>query len=233
MKAPSPKNGLLIAALAAGAVGGAPALEPAAPVPPAHDFDHVVTGTFWQQLYPAGGFTLMCGEHFDATRHTADGHVVTVDLMYPLADMMAALGCRDRGQCRARHGEKFMRMESDLHNMYPELQELVTHRIGRAFGIVDGEESRIDGCDVEWRNGILEPRELARGNIARAVLYMRATYGLPLGDAMLDLFKAWNRDDPPSRQELERNGAIEALQGRRNAFIDRPEVVENLRNLQK
>jgi endonuclease I len=62
---------------------------------------------------------------------------------------------------------------------------------------------------------------------------MRATYELPLDDATLELMKAWNREDPPSKQELERNAAIERIQGRRNAFIDKPELVENLRNLRR
>lgn len=197
------------------------------------DFDQVVTVSFWERLYPAGGYTLMCGQHFDLTRRIADGRNVTVDFLFPLGQMLKQLGCRDRAECRARHGARFARMEADLHNMYPEAQELVTMRIGRRFGLVEGEEWRFDDCDVEWRNGVLEPRELARGNIARAVLYMRATHGLDLDDAQLEAMKAWHVADPPSKQEHERNDAIEVLQGRRNAFVDRPEIVENLRNLKQ
>ncbi len=195
------------------------------------DFDHVVTVAFWERLYPAGGYTLMCGQHFDTTRRIADGRPVSADLLFPLAEMLKQLGCRDRLECRAKHGNRFAPMEADLHNMYPETQELVTQRIGREFGIVEGEEWRFDDCDVEWRNGVLEPRELSRGNIARALLYMRATHGLDLDDDMLERMKEWHRADPPSKQEIERNDVIEALQGRRNPFVDRPGVVENLRNL--
>lgn len=195
------------------------------------DFDQVVTSTFWQQLYPAGGWTLLCGQHFDGARRMQDGRVVAIDHIYPLTRMIRALRCRDRAQCRARPGDRFARMESDLHNLYPELQELIAYRNGREFGIVDGEEWRFDDCDLEWRNGVLEPRTLARGNIARAILYMRATYGLSLSDELLQLMQAWNREDPPSKQEQERNAAIEKLQGRRNQFIDNPAAVERLRNI--
>jgi deoxyribonuclease-1 len=197
------------------------------------DFDQVVTSTFWQQLYPAGGWTLLCGQEFDAARRLPDGRAVAVDHVYPLARMVRESGCRDRAQCRVRLGEKFALMESDLHNLYPEVQELIAYRNGREFGIVDGEEWRFDDCDVEWRNGVFEPRQLARGNIARAILYMRATYRLAVSDKMLELLKAWNREDPPSKQEQERNAAIEKLQGRRNPFIDNPARVENLRNLRR
>ena len=198
---------------------------------PGFDFDQIVTGTFWQQLYPAGGWTLLCGQEFDPSRRLPDGRTVAVDHIYPLARMVRESGCSDRAGCRARPEGKFAQMESDMHNLYPEVQELITYRSGREFGIVDGEEWRFDDCDVEWRNGVLEPRPLARGNIARAILYMRATYKLPVSDAMLELLKAWNREDPPSKQEQERNAAIERLQGRRNLFIDNPAAVERLRNL--
>jgi len=195
------------------------------------DFDQVVTNTFWQQLYPAGGWTLLCGQEFDATRHLPDGRLVAIDHIFPLASMVHESGCTDRAQCRARPGGKFARMESDMHNLYPEAQELIAYRSGREFGIVDGEDWRFDDCDIEWRNGVLEPRLLARGNIARAILYMRATYQLSVSDAMLDMLKSWNREDPPSKQEQDRNAAIEKLQGRRNPFIDNPAAVERLRNL--
>lgn len=221
---------MLIAILVAGATWPVAAQDPVAQP---FDFDHMITTGFWQRLYPAGGYTLLCGEHFNGARLTADGQAVIVDLIFPLADMLKSLGCRDRAECRARHGDKFARMESDLHNMYPEVRELVTQRIGRAYGTVEGEDSRIDDCDVEWRNGAFEPRELARGNIARAILYMRATHGLAISDPMLDMMKEWHREDPPSKQELERNSAIAELQGRRNLFVDRPEVVENLHNLKR
>ncbi len=198
---------------------------------PGFDFDQVVNGTFWEQLYPAGGWTLLCGQEFDPARRLPDGRAVAVDHIFPLARMVRESGCSDRAECRARPGTKFAHMESDMHNLYPETQDLIAYRNGREFGIVDGEEWRFDDCDVEWRNGVLEPRTLARGNIARAMLYMRATYRLPVSDAMLEMLKAWNREDPPSKQEQERNAAIERLQGRRNPFIDNPGAVERLRNL--
>jgi deoxyribonuclease-1 len=228
MKARSLNTLVIVAVLVSG--GHAPA---AGEIAPQFDHDHVASELFWRELHPAGGWTLLCGEHFGADQRTGAGASVGIDHAYQVAAMVKALGCGDRAQCRARLGARFARMESDLHNLYPEPLELVTYRINRVYGNVAGEDWRFDNCDIEWRNGVLEPRPLARGNIARAVLYMRATYELPLDDATLELMKAWNREDPPSKQELERNAAIERIQGRRNAFIDKPELVENLRNLRR
>jgi deoxyribonuclease-1 len=226
---PSLLNSLIFAAALAAVSHAEPATGPAAGL----DYDAVVTDIFWRELYPAGGWTLLCGEHFGADRRLADGRSVSIDHAYPVAAMVRALKCVDRARCRARPGGKFARMESDLHNLYPEPQELITYRINRVYGIVPGEEWRYETCDVEWRNGVFEPRALARGNIARAVLYMRATYQLPVSDADLEMYKQWNREDPPSKQEQERNATIERVQGQRNTFINRPELVENLRNLKK
>jgi endonuclease I len=46
---------------------------------------------------------------------------------------------------------------------------------------------------------------------------------------MVDLLKQWNRDDPPTCNEMQRNNVIEELQGTRNQFIDHPKWVEDLK----
>lgn len=193
-----------------------------------YNFDNLVTDVFWRELYPGGGWTLYCGFHFDANRRTPDGRVVSVSHIYPTSWMLKFLGCSSRLECHRKHASRFDRMEADLHNLYPVWEDLDVYRNGAAFGIVPGEYHRIAGCDIEWRNGILEPRPIARGNIARAMLYMHSTYDLPLPAGELELMKKWNQDDPPSEQEKARNGAIEHIQGHRNPYIDQPALVDKL-----
>ncbi|MGB8704779.1 MAG: endonuclease [Gillisia sp.] len=40
----------------------------------------------------------------------------------------------------------------------------------------------------------------------------------------MDLFLKWNREDPVSIFEIQRNNVIEGAQGNRNPFIDNPYI---------
>jgi deoxyribonuclease-1 len=42
------------------------------------------------------------------------------------------------------------------------------------------------------------------------------------------MLKRWHLADPPNRDERSRNKRIEKLQGVRNRFIDRPQLVADL-----
>jgi deoxyribonuclease-1 len=185
-------------------------------------YDEIAAGAFWAELYRDGGWTLYCGEQFGMDRKTVAGKIVGIDHVYSIDAMLRFLGCRTRLECRERPDGRFARMEADMHNLYPEWQTLVLYRNGRAFGVVQGEDWRFDDCDVEWGNGVFEPRPIARGNVARSLLYMHDTYRVPLDAATRRMLQSWHRDDPPSRQERLRNDAIQKLQGRRNPWIDRP-----------
>lgn len=110
--------------------------------------------------------------------------------------------------------------------MYPVSKSVITHRNGLRFGLINGEEWRFDDCDLEWKSGVIEPRQIARGNIARAMLYMHTRYKIPFDKKSLVMFKVWNKIDPPSKQEAMRNNMIERLQGNRNPYIDNPSLAE-------
>jgi deoxyribonuclease-1 len=119
-------------------------------------------------------------------------------------------------------------MESDMHNLYPSWTDLTVYRSGRVFGEVEGEDWRFDNCDFEWKAGVLEPRPLSRGNIARSIFYMHTKYNLPVSDKMLQALRAWNKEDLPSEQERYRNDRIEQIQGQRNPYIDDPDLIEKI-----
>ena len=195
--------------------------EPRAAGTDGWDYDALASGLFWTQLYADGGWTLYCGEQFTADRRTTTGKAVGIEHIYSVDAMLNLLGCRTRAECRARPDGRFAKMEADMHNLYPDWQALVIYRNSREFGLVEGEYWRFDDCDVEWSSGTFEPRPIARGNVARALLYMHETYQVPLDAATLDVLRAWHAEDPPSRQERLRNDAIQKLQGRRNPWIDR------------
>lgn len=191
-----------------------------------NDYDVIAQETFWNELYTYGGWTLYCGYRFEHDRKTEKGKSVAIEHIYPTDKMIEQLDCSSRMQCRESGNNKFALMEADMHNMYPVWHALVTHRYGLLFGEVEGEEWHLEDCDIEWKAGVVEPRPVARGNIARALLYMYLQYAIPLKPETLEMLRVWNREDPPSNQEIDRNDKIESVQGRRNPFIDDPSRVD-------
>jgi deoxyribonuclease-1 len=192
------------------------------------DFDYVVTNLFWDDLYADGGWSFYCGYHFNHDRKTRDGKIIDVEHIYPIDRILSFVHCSSRLQCYENGNKKFRKMEADMHNLYPAWQLLITYRYEKTYGKVKSGKPRFNDCDIEWKAGVLEPRPIARGNIARAFFYMHDRYGLPLDRGILKILKQWNRTDPPSRQEKHRNDRIQALQGARNPYIDNPALADRI-----
>ena len=150
---------------------------------------------------------------------------VNIEHVFAAAWMKPVFGCPSRDKCR-QQSLGYNRMEADLHNLYPDLKETNSRRGSFSFGEVPGEAHEITGCDFEVGRGgaanetVAEPRPEARGEVARAVLYMADAYGAELALEERELLAAWDREDPPSEVELARNERIAELQGTRNRFID-------------
>lgn len=178
---------------------------------------------FWEQVYPKGGWTLYCGERFDNRNN------IVIEDVYAKEWAAKHLQCKTLEQCR-KEKAKFSRIEADLHNMYPAMEIVAKARADYLFGPIAGEFRDFFECNFEYdvRDSLAEPRDVARGNIARSILYMHVEYGLPVEEKMLDLMVEWNRQDPPSKDEIRRNDIIEQLQGTRNPFIDNPGQAEKL-----
>ncbi len=195
---------------------------------PVESYDEIAVNTFWNELYGQGGWSLYCGYRFDPAAELTEGRLFVIEQIYPVSWMLKHMNCNSRRQCRLDTKSRFTRMEADMHNLYPAWQETNVSRRDTPFGMIDGEDWRYEKCDFERHLGITEPRPLARGNIARSIFYMHTEYGVPVYKDMLAQLKVWNREDPPSKQEILRNNIIEELQGNRNKFIDHPELAEQI-----
>jgi len=181
---------------------------------------------FWSRLYGKGGETLYCGQRFGPNK----GRGINIEHIFPMSWVINTLNCRDRSHCRSV-SPRFNKIEADMHNLYPARAHINKERGARAFGMVAGEPRKFGRCDfeIDRKRRLIEPRPEVRGNIARAMFYMHSTYGLKLFSRQGKLLKQWHREDPPDAGERHRNEIIERLQGKRNPFIDRPELVKNLR----
>jgi deoxyribonuclease-1 len=127
-------------------------------------------------------------------------------------------------RCCRRSDSEFASMEADLHNLVPEIGELNADRSSYAFGEVEGEERAYGACDFEVNRATrtAEPPPRARGDVARAYLYMAHTYGnrtLPLSPAQREQFERWHASDPPDEWERLRDARIAKIQGANNPFV--------------
>jgi endonuclease I/dihydroxyacetone kinase DhaKLM complex PTS-EIIA-like component DhaM len=67
------------------------------------------------------------------------------------------------------------------------------------------------------------PGDEWKGDVARMILYLNIRYGETFSKVgSLELFLKWNREDPVSAFEEQRNTVIFSAQGNRNPFIDNP-----------
>ncbi|MBT5632148.1 MAG: hypothetical protein HOJ13_05410 [Nitrospina sp.] len=124
-------------------------------------------------------------------------------------------------QCCSEISPKFKTMQSDMHNIFPMVEEPDTPLEKNAFaGIWEYSYCKKEG---EFRKEI-------RGDASRAYLYMSFQYKIPLEERLENSLRAWHFEDPPDEWEEKRNDMIEVTQGNRNPFIDQPELVERVVN---
>lgn len=136
---------------------------------------------------------------------------------------------------------------TDLHLIRPTDVSVNNARSNLAFD--NGGDPVIDndgptGCRRDADSW--EPRDAVKGDVARMIFYAAIRYeadpdpDLELTDQAMDrgdnrplhgvrsALLQWHRLDPPDDLERRRNDRIEELQGNRNPFIDRPELVDLL-----
>lgn len=140
-------------------------------------------------------------------------------------------------------------MRSDLFQLYPTDNYVNNQRGSFPFGETDSPTwtslngSRLGPCSYPGYTGtIFEPIDEYKGDLARGYFYMTTRYytedGAWPGSDMTDgaellpwavaLLLDWHAQDPVSQKEIDRNGAVYAIQANRNPFIDRPEFAERM-----
>ncbi|WP_071870861.1 endonuclease I family protein [Atopomonas hussainii] len=179
---------------------------------------------FWPVVYANGGSSLYCDKAFNE-----EGGLFTASAVYTKKQIKSALRCLTDKQCALKSG-RYQHMLSDLHNLYPALSRVELSRRNANFGdLADSVPSKFADIDCEFRTTfqVVEPRDAAKGNIARAIFYMHREYGLPI-IGQEQMYKEWHQLDPADDAERARNNVIEGIQGNRNAFIDNPALVNEL-----
>ncbi len=177
---------------------------------------------FWTSVYARQGNTLYCDKRFSTKNYKERKQYVNAEHVFPMSWVTKDLHCGTRKACQ-KHSAAFRTIESDLHNIYPALIKVNKARSSYRFGDVKGEKRRFGSCDfeVDKKRRIAEPSPAVRGEVARAMLYMQYQYGLTLHKKTKALMLAWDKADPPGKEEKRRAKIIQAEQGRENPFISR------------
>ncbi len=206
-------------------------------------------------IYQKGGHskTLHCGCFFDKInqvhpnscdradrklRRKRTSEVLDWFHAVPVAEFAGALKCWDNkvcgragetpyqgARCCAEISPKYKTREADMHNLFPTLSSL---NAAGAPSSAQGLSEYAYCANEKPETG--SPRAGVRGDFARAYFYMSYQYKLPLPEEREDVLRRWHLEDPPDAWEETRNSMIEVVQGNRNPFIDRPELVERVRD---
>jgi hypothetical protein len=134
--------------------------------------------------------------------------------------------------------DKALPMRADLHHLLPTFQHPNSMRSNLPFGEVTGRPEYSNNAGAKEGGGVFEPPDVSKGKVARAVLYFytryydrnitQGAYNHGFFKDRLEMFLRWNREHPPTADELRRNDLIEKYQGNRNPFIDDPALAERI-----
>lgn len=129
--------------------------------------------------------------------------------------------CAEAGrECCEKHDLNARVMIFDLHNLVPSIGQPNALRSNKRYGLIEGEERLLGDCDFEWTDGLAEPADDKRGDVARVWLYFVSEYGLQLQQGELEMYLQWSNEDPPVEAEFVRNDRIREKQGNGNPFVE-------------
>ncbi|MGC4119450.1 MAG: endonuclease [Myxococcales bacterium] len=178
-----------------------------------------------------------------AIRDTVDNHGGQLECLYTGTTVEAATAFSNGMNIehtwpQSEMGESQPTGEADLHHLFPTEGDFNLRRSSWPFADTDCDAlgtclyskggSNIDYAPGSTTDRIVEVRPERRGDVARAHFYFSVRYALPIDAAEEAVLRCWNWTDPPDAEERARNGRVEAIQTKRNPFVDRPDFVERI-----
>jgi len=124
--------------------------------------------------------------------------------------------------------------KSDMHHLFPTDSEANSRRGSYPFGKVVG--------DPIWQNAgsklgrdehghtVFEPRDVHKGNVARALFYFSQMYNIEIPDDEERWLREWDKADPVDAAERVREAAITEVQGVGNRFVTDPAAADSVQN---
>ncbi|WP_432807032.1 endonuclease [Providencia huaxiensis] len=133
-------------------------------------------------------------------------------------------------QCWQKGGRKncvssdpvFGQMEANLHNLAPSIGEVNGDRSNFSFGQLSANTPYPYGMcrsRVDFKERVFEPRDEAKGQVARVYFYMHDRYNLSMSRQQQQLLMAWDSQYPPTPWEIIRDNRIAKVMGHHNPFV--------------
>ena len=129
---------------------------------------------------------------------------------------------KDKRNYCEKNDPEFKKAYVDLHNLAPAVGEVNLDRSNYPFKEIQrstvsyGNQCKIM-IDTKDRKAMPPPN--AKGEVARAYLYMANRYDIRLSSSDRKTYEAWNRQHPPTHWEYEKNKRIKKIQGNSNPYV--------------
>ncbi len=134
-------------------------------------------------------------------------------------------------RCCQHMSRKFNQLEAELFNLWPEIGTINRIRSNYKFTEFTKSQKQQLGkyrglpLHVDFKHKQIEPRDEAKGIVARASLFMAKKYHIALSNDQLELFNRWNQQYPPNKTEIFWAKQVARIEGYNNEFI----IMENKR----
>lgn len=125
-------------------------------------------------------------------------------------------------KCAEKMNTEYRYMQSDMYNLFPAIGAVNAARSNYNFTLLPNESSDFGRCDMRIDSRKAQPPEQARGEIARAYLYMEGAYSrYSMSKSQRQLMSAWDKQYPVTKSECQRAKKIEELQKNINPIMQR------------
>lgn len=124
-------------------------------------------------------------------------------------------------RCAEKVNPNYRFMQADMYNLFPAIGSVNAARSNKQYSALPWvKESSFGECMIRIEGKRFEPPDAAKGELARAGLYMAWAYPqYTLSRQQRQLFEAWNRQYPASDWECTRYQRIRKLQKNDNPFL--------------
>lgn len=123
-------------------------------------------------------------------------------------------------RCAQKMNRDYRLMQADMYNLYPAIGTVNALRSNYNFySQITAPKQQFGHCPIKIKNKAVQPPDYAKGQIARAYLYMEAAYpNYKIGRQKREL-QAWHQSNPVTEIECRRTKLIEKIQGNENHIV--------------